>query len=52
MKNKLIRLLVGSIFALFTGTASAILIDLGTLNLDVTEGTFVNVVDVGGILLQ
>ena len=48
MKNKLIRLLVGSIFALFTGTASAILIDLGTLNLDVTEGTFVNVVDVGG----
>lgn len=48
MNKKLMRLLVGSVLALSTSTASAVPIDIGTLSLDVTQGIFTNVVDAGG----
>lgn len=48
MNKKLMPLLAGSVLALSTVTASAVPIDLGTLSVDVTQGTFTNVVDAGG----
>ena len=48
MNKKLTRLLVGTVLALSASTASAALIDIGTLSLDVTGGNFISVVDVDG----
>lgn len=48
MNNKQMRFLAGSVLALSMCTASAIPIDIGTLSLDVTQGTFTNVVDAAG----
>lgn len=48
MSKKLMRLLAGSVLALSASTASAVPIDIGTLSLDVTQGTFTNVVDASG----
>lgn len=48
MNMKLMRLLAGSVLALSMSTASAVPIDIGTLSLDVTQGTFTNVVDASG----
>jgi hypothetical protein len=48
MNKWLANFLTGSILVLFTSGASASLIDIGTLEVDVTQGTFLNVVDAGG----
>jgi hypothetical protein len=48
MNKKLMNYLTGSILLLFTSGASAVVIDVGTLNLDVTEGSFLNVIDAAG----
>lgn len=48
MIKRLMTFLAGSILLLSTSGASAVLIDIGTLNLDVTQGSLLNVVDANG----
>jgi hypothetical protein len=48
MSKKLLSIVAGSVLALSASTASAVVIDMGTLSLDVNEGTFVDVVDYYG----
>lgn len=48
MSKKLISIVAGSVLALSASAASAVVIDMGTLSLDVNGGTFVDVVDYYG----
>lgn len=48
MNKKLMSIVAGSVLALSASTASAVVIDMGTLSLDVNEGSFVDVVDYYG----
>ena len=48
MNKNLMKLLAGSVLALSTSMASAAFIDVGTLSIDVTQGSFLNAVDYYG----